>query len=87
MEIYVVAIRDRAADVFGQPQYVNTRGIAIRGFQDEINRKDPANMLNKHPEDFDLYVLATYDDNTGRFKHVSDTPEMIAIGKDLATKE
>lgn len=80
----VVAIRDRAADVFGQPQLVPTTGTAIRSFSDAVNTSETG-ALQKHPEDFDLYLLAEYDDATGQFANV-DPPRMLAVGKDVRAK-
>ncbi|AXH72181.1 MAG: nonstructural protein [Microviridae sp.] len=77
----IVAIRDRAIDTFGQPAFTASIGGAIRSFGDEIKRVDENNQLNKHPEDFDLYDLGTYDDGTGQFTQDSG-PKMIAVGKD-----
>lgn len=81
MRYKVLAVRDRAIDAFGQPFFTNSTGGAIRSFGDEINRADPNNQLNKHPEDFDLYLLGEWDDATGKF----DTADasQVAIGKDL----
>lgn len=81
----VVAVRDRASDTFGNPFYVVSRGQAIRSFSDEVNRSASDNMLFQHPEDFDLYVLGSFDDDTGMFD--TGVPEMIAIGKDLRIDE
>lgn len=80
MNLFVVSVRDRAADVFGQPMFVVSIGGAVRSFADEVNRVDPQNVLNRHPEDFDLYVLGSFDDNTGAF--TTESPRQIAIGKD-----
>ncbi|WNK14522.1 MAG: nonstructural protein [Microvirus sp.] len=81
MKYFIFAVRDRAADVFGTPYYSVSRGSAIRGFSDEVNRREPGNTLSAHPEDFDLYVLGTFDDAGGVFDVKS--PEMIAVGKDF----
>lgn len=80
MIIQVCATLDRAADAFGRPIFVNAIGQAIRSFNDEINRKDEQNPLYLHPEDFDLYHLGSYDDNTGVLTSL-DEPKQIAIGK------
>ncbi|WNK14014.1 MAG: nonstructural protein [Microvirus sp.] len=75
MKLYVVSVRDRKAMVFGQPQVVNNIPAAIRSFQDQVN--DPASgVLSKHPDDFDMYLLASYDDETGLF--ADNTPAQIA---------
>lgn len=77
----IVAVRDRAANVFGRPAFTTTRGVAIRSFAEEINRPDQNNQFAKTPEDFDLYELGTWNDETGEFE--SKRPEQIAVGKDL----
>ena len=38
MKMIVVSIKDRAADAYGRPFYVPSVGVAIRSFQDEVNR-------------------------------------------------
>lgn len=82
MKLCVVAIRDRAIDAFGMPNFVVSVGAAVRSFGDEVNRADPNNQLNKHPEDFDLFQLGVYNDADGSFE-LLDSPRQVAIGKDL----
>lgn len=77
----VVVVRDRTADVFGVPTFTTAIGVAIRSFADEVNRKDANNMFNRHPDDFDLYHIGTYDDSDASM--VLHAPRQIAIGKDL----
>lgn len=83
MILQVVSIRDRAADAFTRPVFVHTTGQAIRSFQDEINREAADNEMQRHPEDFDLYHLAHYDDQTGQFRPLDNGPQQLAIGKQL----
>lgn len=85
MILIIMSVRDRVADVFGQPFYVVSRGSAIRGFADEINRVDGANQLNKHPDDFDLYELGTFSDGDAVFM-LHDKPQQVAIGKDMVVR-
>lgn len=80
----VFAVRDRAADTFGRPFFDVATGRAIRGFTDEANRAAEDNQLYKHPEDFDLYSLGSFDDDTGLFD--TGVPKMIAVGKDVAIR-
>lgn len=81
----IVAVRDRAADCFGQPFFVTSIGVGVRSFTDEVNRAAPDNQFYSHPEDFDLYQIGTYDDATGEL--VSVKPRQIAIGKDVFVKK
>ena len=45
--------------------FVASEGVAIRQFQDEVNRESDDNQLYRHPDDFQLFYLGTFDDNTG----------------------
>lgn len=81
MKLYVMSIRDRATDSFGVPFFVPAIGQGVRSFTDEVNREAQDNQFNKHAEDFDLYVLGYYDQDTGLFS--TDVPRQVAIGKDV----
>ena len=70
----IYAVRDNAIEAFGQPIFVEAQGQAVRSFIDEAN--NPESMLNKHPEDFDLYHIGEYNKQTGAIMGV--TPERIA---------
>ena len=81
MNLFVVSVKDRAADVFNRPFFVPHRNVAIRDFTDEVNRSAVDNQLNKHPDDFDLYLLGEFNDNTGEFVMV--TPQVLVRAKDV----
>ncbi|AKI26941.1 DNA binding protein VP4 [Gokushovirinae Fen7875_21] len=82
MKFEIVAIRDQAAAVYSRPFFVPTLGMAMRSFYDEAQRDAPDNELFRHPEDFTLWHLGTFDDNTGRFSNL-EVPEQIATGKQM----
>jgi len=82
MKLVIVAIRDRAVNAFGRPNFVQAVGQAVRSFSDEVNRRAEDNQLNQHPEDFDMFELGTYDDATAQIEML-ERPRQIAIGKDL----
>jgi len=84
MKYKVFAIRDRAIDSYGQPFFAPSSGAAIRSFSDELNRPDERNALSKHPEDYDLFALGEFDDQTGEFD--TTRPAQLAVGKDLKLK-
>lgn len=79
MKKFIFAVRDRASLHFMDPFAVTHKGIAERSFADAVN--DPATPMNKHPEDYDLYELGTFDDGTGLYE--VRVPEQISIGKDV----
>lgn len=82
MELQIVVVRDSAVDAFGQPNFVVSIGGATRGFADEVNRAADNNQLNKHPDDFELYHLGSYND-AGAVFTLLEKPRLIARGKDL----
>lgn len=86
MKLFVMAVRDRAADVFGVPHFVASVGGAVRNFSDEVNRVAQDNVLNKHPEDFDLFELGSYDDATASFALLAK-PRQVSVGKDVVRRE
>lgn len=79
MKIIVMSIRDRAIDSFSRPVYVQAIGQAVRSFQDEIN--NPQSEMSKHPEDYDLYHVGAFDDETGKFYNVEPQAKMVTSGK------
>lgn len=81
MILHAVAIFDRASQSFDRPWFAPAIGQAIRAFSDAIN--DPQHPMHKHPDDYDLWHLGTFDDNAGTFTHHETGKKQIAIGKNL----
>lgn len=84
MILNVYSVKDRAADSFGRPFFVATDGLACRSFIDEVNREADDNQLFRHPDDFDLFRLGTFDDSSGVFS--GDGPQLLMLGKQAGTK-
>jgi hypothetical protein len=82
MKLVLCTVKDRAADAYGRPMFVPSVGVAIRSFSDEVNRQDADNQLYNHPDDFDLYELGEFDDNTGLFA-LYDQPKLLSLGKQV----
>lgn len=61
----VFSIRDAKAEFFNSPFLQKTEGEAERTFTSLVN--DNQSTLSKHPEDYDLYFVGEYDDNTGKY--------------------
>lgn len=82
MNQVIVSVKDTAAQAFGRPVFVPAIAVAIRSFRDEVNRKDSTEDLARHPDDFELYELGSFDDSTG-IVVVLPEPRMVARAKDL----
>lgn len=74
MKLEVYSIRDAKTEAFNTPFYARTNGEAKRMF---INSADNGNFA-KHHGDYQLFHLATFDDNTGEFHPM--VPNMIMTG-------
>lgn len=80
----ICAVRDSAMNAFMRPFVVPAVGMAIRSFSDEVNRVAEGNALNAHPEDYELYSIGTFDEETGA---VAGHPHAVLIrGKDCLVK-
>jgi hypothetical protein len=86
MKMVVVSIKDTAADAFGRPAYVASEGVAVRQFQDEVNRNAEDNQLYRHPDDFHLFYLGLFDDATGKFE-LLEIPKLVARAKEVMIRE
>lgn len=83
MQLLIVAVKDRALNAYRHITAVQSEGQAIRTFQDAINDQQ-SGELYKHPDDFELYVLAVCNDETGQIT-ATPAPKKIADGKQLKT--
>jgi len=84
MKLTICTVKDRAADAYGRPMFVPSTGVAIRSFSDEINRQSDDNQMYNHSDDFDLYELGEFDDNTGLFT-LHEQPKLLTLGKQVKT--
>lgn len=66
MILQIFSIFDQAAQAYLPPFFLPSKGLAIRGFSDTCN--DPNSNINRHPADFTLFQIGTYDDATGVIK-------------------
>lgn len=85
-KLLCVAVFDSAVQAYNRPFFVPARGLAVRSFTDEVNRKAPDNVMNAHPGDFDLVLLGTWDEGEGEFVNEL-TRTVLARGVDVHVKE
>lgn len=74
MLLKIYSIRDSKSEVFNVPFIKSTHGEAERDFRSLVN--DQQSTVNKYPEDFDLYYMGEYDNNTGKLTPI-DSPQHI----------
>lgn len=84
MILVAMSVRDLKAEAFGAPFFVQNIGIATRSFTDEVNREAPDNMYWKHADDFQLFEVGEFDDQTGTMK--PSIPRLICCGGDVSRR-
>jgi hypothetical protein len=84
MTTYVItAVRDSAIGAFNRPMFSPSVGATVRSFSDEANRDDKENPMYAHPEDFELWQLGTWNDETGLFAGMAEGPSCVCRAKDV----
>lgn len=82
MDKLLFSVRDSASQVFAPPFVAPSQGFAMRMFRDAIADKNSDNMMSKHPEDFELYIIGSYSEDSGVLTAVSPVT-MVARGLDV----
>jgi len=72
----MIAVKDAKIGSFARPVCVVNEATAVRAFADAVN--DPTTEYHKHPEDYTIWSIGTYDDQTGQFMN-SASPTQLAL--------
>lgn len=83
MELKMYSIRDAKGEIFHPPFYKKTHGEAERDFATLC--RDEKSTIWQYPDDFDLYYVGVYDDQTGKIQSL-DTPQHMIKAVQLAGK-
>ena len=75
MKLNAYSIYDEKVLAFNRPYYAETHGAALRAFGEECNRAD--SMAQKHPEDFRMYHVGAFDQETGVFECLATPPQLL----------
>lgn len=75
----VYSIYDKKASAFYLPFFLANNFMAERAFQNQVADKET--LIGKNPEDFVLYRLAEFDENTGSFDDIQ--PVVLMKGEEV----
>lgn len=75
MKTEAYSIYDSKSKTYTPPFFMRQRGEAIRAFTQTAN--DPSSNINKFPEDYSLFHIGFYDDNTGKLEYCN--PDNIGL--------
>lgn len=59
----IFSVYDVKAEAYARPFFAETRGVALRSFQDIAN--DPNHQIGKYPSDYTLFEIGQYNDQSG----------------------
>ncbi len=63
MQFHIFSVFDEKAEAFLPPFFLPTVGMAVRSFSECVN--DREHMFGKHPSDYTLFELGSFDDSSG----------------------
>lgn len=75
MKYQLCAVYDKKATAFMAPFTAGTFGLAERMFTDAVNNSDSNNTMHTHPEDYSLFHIGEYDDQSGQI--ISIQPKLL----------
>lgn len=84
MVLVACSVFDVKASAYMQPFFVPNTSMAIRSFGDAV--VNPETGISKHPEDFQLFKVGEFDDNSGLFSPVP-VPEYLSKAVDFLNKK
>lgn len=73
----IYTLRDTRTEAFQRPIFLQNRAVLERSIHDALS--DENNMICLHPEDYQIYSLGTYDEQTGEIKATPATHLFNAI--------
>lgn len=82
----MVSVWDAKAEAFGKPIFVQSHGAAVRSFADAVNSPEKEHDFAKYPQDFTLFAMGDFDDQTGKFT-ILRSPLELAKAISLVTAE
>lgn len=82
MILKVFSVRDDKAALFMSPFFFSAVGQAVRAFSDLVN--DASSMVGRHPEDFGLFEIGAFDDNSGKLESLP-APKLLGRASDFKT--
>ena len=79
--VNMYAVADKVAEIFMPAFSCENHAKAIQGFADAAN--DPKGVIIKHPNEYELYFLGTYNQRTGftanNLQYLANAKELLKV--------
>ncbi len=83
MKVKMYAVHDTKAAAYLQPWFQTTDALAMRNFADCVNDKN--HNFGRHPEDYNLFLLAEFDDQNANL--IAHAPKSLGNGIEFIALE
>lgn len=84
MKLLAFSIYDEKVQGFNPPFFCQAVGQAPRSMDDLVN--DPQTVISRHPEDYSLYHVGSFDDGSAEFR--SEVPPiLVGRGGDYVNRQ
>lgn len=70
-KLKIYSIRDNRTEAFLRPFFLQNDSVLDRAMIDAVN--DPQSQLHQHPQDFAVYDLGEFDEQTGQITQCPPT--------------
>lgn len=84
MRLLGFSVMDQKVGAFAHPFFATAIGLAVRMFGDWCN--DQGTPLSKHPEDYQLFQVGYFDDESGQFE-AAVVPKLVSSGADHVVRQ
>ena len=79
MQQQMYSIYDSVQEIYHQPHFMINEAAALRQFADMAN--DEQSNVNKHPTDYSLWHVGSYEDTTATIE-LLDTPKRLCYANE-----
>jgi len=83
MKTKIYSVFDKKAKIYNAPVFLHNTGVACRAFGELAN--NPDHQYGKHPGDYELWEIGTYDDSCALLgphtekTHVIDFTDLVGV--------
>ena len=65
-QLKIFTLRDVRTEAFNRPMFLQNESVLDRSIRDAC--QDENSLLSLHPEDYQVYYLGTFDEQTGKIE-------------------
>lgn len=84
MNLEIFSVYDSKAETYMAPWTATNKATAIRAFSDQCN--NPDSSFSRHPHDYALMHLGSWDDQTARYETL-EVPTNMGLAHEFKTQQ